>query len=198
MRIVLGFLFDGFWLQGVFSSAILWRMELSAVFTVRLVRLRSASRERKLMTTSSLLLFLCTGNYYRSRFAEVLFNWQATRRKLPWRAESRGIALDLGMNNRGPISPYALSGLQERGITLDTEARFPLQVQEDDFAQADHIIALDKTEHLPLLRQRFPLWVERVEFWQVPDLPHASVEFALATMETQVHELIRTFLQESS
>jgi protein-tyrosine phosphatase len=26
------------------------------------------------MVTTSVLLFLCTGNYYRSRFTEVLFN----------------------------------------------------------------------------------------------------------------------------
>jgi protein-tyrosine phosphatase len=150
------------------------------------------------MTTSSLLLFLCTGNYYRSRFSELLFNWQVTRADLPWRAESRGIALNLGINNRGPISPYALSGLHERGITPGPEVRFPRQVQEDDFAQADRIIALDETEHLPLLQQRFPTWTEHVEFWQVPDIPRASVASALATMETQVHELVRALSQKLS
>ena len=150
------------------------------------------------MTTASLLLFLCTGNYYRSRFTELLFNWQATRVDLPWRAESRGIALDLGISNRGPISPYTLSGLHERGIVLASEVRFPRQVQENDFTQADRIIALDETEHLPLLRQRFPTWIERVEFWQVPDVPRASVASALATMETQVHELIQVLSQKLS
>jgi protein-tyrosine phosphatase len=81
---------------------------------------------------------------------------------------------------------------------LDTEARFPLQVQESDFARADRIIALDETEHLPLLLQRFPAWVARVEFWQVSDIPHASVASALATIETQVHELIQALSQQLS
>jgi protein-tyrosine phosphatase len=40
------------------------------------------------------VLFLCTGNYYRSRFAEVLFNSVADRMGLPWRASSRGLALE--------------------------------------------------------------------------------------------------------
>jgi protein-tyrosine phosphatase len=40
------------------------------------------------------VLFLCTGNYYRSRFAEVLFNSVAGTMGLPWRASSRGLALE--------------------------------------------------------------------------------------------------------
>ncbi len=46
------------------------------------------------------VLFLCTGNYYRSRFAEALFNSVAGRMGLPWRASSRGLALERGVNNR--------------------------------------------------------------------------------------------------
>ena len=37
------------------------------------------------------VLFLCTGNYYRSRFAEILFNSVAGRMGLPWKASSRGM-----------------------------------------------------------------------------------------------------------
>ncbi len=40
------------------------------------------------------VLFLCTGNYYRSRFAEILFNSVAGKMGLPWMAMSavQGIA----------------------------------------------------------------------------------------------------------
>src|SRR6266446_4485609 len=48
------------------------------------------------------VLFLCTGNFYRSRFAEIYFNWLAPREKLLWRADSRGLALD--PTNFGPLS----------------------------------------------------------------------------------------------
>jgi protein-tyrosine-phosphatase len=37
------------------------------------------------------VLFLCTGNYYRSRFAEALFNSVAGKMGLPCRASSRGL-----------------------------------------------------------------------------------------------------------
>ncbi|MSR59513.1 MAG: low molecular weight phosphatase family protein, partial [Planctomycetaceae bacterium] len=50
------------------------------------------------------VLFLCTGNYYRSRFAEVYFNWLAAQRGSVWRADSFGLALD--PNNPGPLSGH--------------------------------------------------------------------------------------------
>jgi len=59
------------------------------------------------------VLFLCTGNYYRSRFAEELFNHHAERAGLDWTAQSRGLALERGAHNVGPISPVALHGLKE-------------------------------------------------------------------------------------
>jgi protein-tyrosine phosphatase len=37
-----------------------------------------------------LVLFLCTGNYYRSRYAEELFNHLARAEGIGWRAFSRG------------------------------------------------------------------------------------------------------------
>jgi protein-tyrosine phosphatase len=35
------------------------------------------------------VLFLCTGNYYRSRYAEIYFNSVASKMELPWKATSR-------------------------------------------------------------------------------------------------------------
>jgi protein-tyrosine phosphatase len=149
-------------------------------------------REEPVVVTTPVLLFLCTGNYYRSRFVETLFNHHAAQAKLLWRAESRGIALDFGVNNRGPMSKAALSALQERGVTLVEPVRLPQQVQEKDFAAARRIIALDDTEHRPLLAHRFPQWLDRVEFWQVPDVPHLSATAAVTLMETRVESLMRT------
>jgi protein-tyrosine phosphatase len=41
------------------------------------------------------VLFLCTANYYRSRFAEFYFNSIAAAAGLPWQAESRGLSLNV-------------------------------------------------------------------------------------------------------
>jgi protein-tyrosine-phosphatase len=62
------------------------------------------------------VLFLCTGNYYRSRFAEELFNHHADRAGLSWIAHSRGLALERGAHNVGPISQFALHALKELEI----------------------------------------------------------------------------------
>ena len=62
------------------------------------------------------VLFLCTGNYYRSRFAEVLFNSVADRMGLPWRASSRGLALERGVNNVGPMAVDAGKVLEAMGV----------------------------------------------------------------------------------
>src|SRR5438034_9338131 len=89
------------------------------------------------------VLFLCTGNYYRSRFAEILFNSVAEKMGLPWRASSRGLALERGVNNIGPMATAAIKTLEAMGIR-DTErcGRLPAQVTIDELEQADVIIAL--------------------------------------------------------
>ena len=62
------------------------------------------------------VLFLCTGNYYRSRFAEVLFNSVAGKMGLSWRASSRGLALERGVNNVGPMAVSAIKALEALGV----------------------------------------------------------------------------------
>jgi protein-tyrosine phosphatase len=118
------------------------------------------------------VLFLCTGNYYRSRFAEIWFNSVAVKMGLSWKASSRGLALERGVNNVGPMAVEAIRALEAMGIrAADALARFPMQATADDFTQADRIVALKQAEHMPLLQERFPVWVEKVEFWHVDDAP---------------------------
>src|SRR2546421_5013768 len=100
------------------------------------------------------VLFLCTGNYYRSRFAEILFNSVAGKMGLPWQAVSRGLALERGINNVGPMAVAALAALKSLGIdAAEAVGRFPVQVTEEDLARADRLVALKQTEHLPLLQE---------------------------------------------
>lgn len=138
----------------------------------------------------SKVLFLCTGNYYRSRFAELLFNRRAKAALLSWTAYSRGLALERGSRNVGPLSILALQGLEARGIRILEEVRFPLQVCEQDLHLANLVIALKEAEHRPLLVQRFPLWPDRVEYWHIDDLDVAASETALAAIDQEVSKLL--------
>ena len=136
------------------------------------------------------VLFLCTGNYYRSRFAEVLFNSVAGKMGLPWQASSRGLALERGVNNVGPMAVAAVKALEALGVrAAEAVARFPAQVTTDDLEGADRIVALKQAEHLPLLQERFPAWAEKVEFWHVDDAPEV-----LGLIEQEVMGLVARIL----
>ena len=138
------------------------------------------------------VVFLCSGNYYRSRFAEHLFNWLAARAGLPWRAESRGLRVGKA-GNIGPISHYAVEGLQLRGIPINGE-RYPLQLSLSELAGADLVIALKEAEHRAMLREVFPLWTDLVEYWHVDDLDCAGPEEALLALDGHVRALVERLM----
>ncbi len=137
------------------------------------------------------VLFLCTGNYYRSRFAEGLFDHLAGQLRPRWRARSRGLAL--GRNetaNIGPISPYTLEAFKQRFIPVPEPIPYPQFATREDFISADLVIALKEAEHRALMRQHFPEWEDRVTYWQVHDLDGAPPHLALAEIETLVRALV--------
>ncbi len=137
------------------------------------------------------ILFLCTGNYYRSRFAEIYFNWHAQQRGLLWRATSRGLAID--SLNVGPMSRYTEAHLQNCGIPFDQYQRLPMDVTGDDFEASDCVIAVKEAEHRPLIERRFPDRLEQVEFWKIHDIDCASPEEALPRLEEHVTQLLERF-----
>lgn len=141
------------------------------------------------------ILFLCTGNYYRSRFAEHLFNWLAVKQGLDWQADSRGLALERGVNNVGAISRYALEALTVRLVNLPDDERFPLPASEPDFQAATRIIALDELEHRPLMNERFPHWADTIEYWLVHDIDKTSALVALGQIEKNLLQLIEQLAQ---
>ena len=136
------------------------------------------------------VLFLCTGNYYRSRFAEIFFNSVAAKMCLPWQASSRGLALERGVNNIGPMAASAIKALEALGVRADDAmTRLPAQVTLADLEHADRIVALKQAEHLPLLQERFPAWAGKAEFWHVDDAPEV-----LDLIEREVMGLVARIL----
>ena len=136
------------------------------------------------------VLFLCTGNYYRSRFAEELFNHRAARGGLSWVAQSRALAIERGINNVGALSPFALKALAERGLVAQAERRMPQQCSIIDLQTANHIVALNEEEHHPLMLERFPYWKDRAEYWTISDIDVAPPQVALSAIDSQIDELV--------
>lgn len=135
------------------------------------------------------LLFLCTGNYYRSRFAEELWNHLERREPSGWSATSRGFYAAACPDNIGPISVHALHGLAERGIELAAPCRSPKQLELRDLDAADLVVAMSDAEHRPMLRGAFPAWTDRVEYWEIDDVDLCPAPKALEKLTARLHTL---------
>lgn len=136
------------------------------------------------------ILFLCTGNYYRSRFAEIVFNHLAREAGIQWVADSCGLRVSPdGVVNVGFMSKHARQGLEERGIALPSE-RWPRQVTEAELAAADMVVAVKEGEHRVLIEKEFPAQAGRVRYWAVHDLDVWRPGEALPELEGLVRGLV--------
>ena len=135
------------------------------------------------------VLFLCSANYYRSRFAEHFFNWLAPQVSLSWRAASRGLLVGYWGDVTG-ISNHTLDALQSLGIATDGDHRDPLPLTVNDLYASDLVVAVKEAEHQPLMVEQFPLWADRVEYWRIDDLDCAEPDEALPILEEKLRELV--------
>lgn len=142
------------------------------------------------------ILFVCTGNYYRSRFAEIYFNhlatqWQPRGGPLNVKAYSRGLEV-FKCRNEGPISEYTLSYLSQINIQ-QAIVDYPVQLLEADLHQAAQTIMLDEIEHRPLMQRYFPGWEDKVTYWQFRDIEFDHPEQVLPALDQCIAAFVQTF-----
>jgi protein-tyrosine phosphatase len=148
---------------------------------------------KKIMPHSK-ILFLCTGNYYRSRMAEEMFNHFVEKQGLTARAFSRGLSTSFENNgNVGSFSKFALRVLTRYGISPRRVDEFPQRVTADELRDSDVVIALYQRDHAPMLAEQFPEFAEKVIYWSVPDLDEMSEDEAGELVYGEVLELVNKF-----
>jgi protein-tyrosine phosphatase len=135
------------------------------------------------------VVFICTANYYRSRFCEHWFNTLAEAKGLDWRATSRGLQIWMA-DGLGPIASFTIERLAERGIHLNGSIRFPISLSESDLENADLVVALKGGEHQAMMIEQFPAWADRIEYWHVDDIDCATADEALPLCEKNVEALL--------
>jgi protein-tyrosine phosphatase len=139
--------------------------------------------------------FVCTGNYYRSRFAEALFNQKAHAANLNWHASSRGLNLvpwQLG------ISHYTKEELLKRGVSKDFWSSTPKKLTRGDITASDCIILMDETEHRRVFEKNFPQSDDsKIQYWHIPDSGQLKPALACARMSTEIDQLLESLERNS-
>ena len=141
------------------------------------------------------VVFVCTGNYYRSRFCEYLFNALAKSQGLYWRATSRGLKSWMVGPHEGSISEFTAYRLTAPDVPFDG-ARLPIQLAELDLEDADLVVALKRVEHYDMMVEQFPAWADRITYWHIDDLDCASADESLPICEARIKELVEKLMAE--
>jgi protein-tyrosine phosphatase len=113
------------------------------------------------------VIFVCTANYYRSRFAQAWFNFRKGTALENWHAESRGLMIECAPAS---ISPHTKDLIDEYKIPKSCYQKLPIALTLEDLESADLVIALKTQEHHPMMQKQFPEWVDRIRYWDVHDM----------------------------
>jgi protein-tyrosine phosphatase len=129
------------------------------------------------------ILFICTGNFYRSVFAEVYMNHLCSLLKLDSKSFSRGFdicAADTVADIYGEVSPYTIERLKLHSIEHNLENHKREMVCQKDIDYADMIVVLDKEEHTPFMKS-FDFSKKNLVYLEVKDIfdwtPKQTLDF---------------------
>lgn len=129
--------------------------------------------------------FICSGNYYRSRFCEIYYNHLTQSSS----ADSRGLLAYKG-SNEGMISIHTLEYLAQLKLPV-VPHKFPEQLEENHLNSTQKIIAVCEREHRVLMKEMFPEWETKTEYWQVNDIDFSEPKEALPTLKLMVEALVK-------
>ena len=154
--------------------------------------------------------FVCTGNLYRSKYAEGLFNKMCIDgNNNNLRAFSRGLAVQpTSQYTHGELftTPIRLAlesykRISEGGIPFCLIGPTNVMLSEYDCESSDIIVLMNKDEHMPKFTDRFPSHVDKLQCYEFGDKgyppengydgPEMEPEEALDAIEVLVSQLYK-------
>ena len=95
------------------------------------------------------ILFVCTANIFRSRFAEEAFNFLVVEERIPAKAFSAG--LKVGEYHVRKIHRPALEQLEKLNIKPKRPNELSVHINEVQLSKYDKLICMDEAEHKPMI-----------------------------------------------
>ena len=133
------------------------------------------------------VLFVCTANIHRSRFAEEVFNYFSEKNKKSASAFSAG--LRVGDYNFRKIYYPALDNLEKFNILPKRADELSVHINNIDLNQYDRLICMDKNEHKPMVQSDSHLSTFKFEYWDITDMPKVDSNISLPKCYKQVESL---------
>ena len=120
--------------------------------------------------------FVCSGNLYRSRYAEAWFNYLSiTHERHDLRAFSRGIAVQPTddyrqgeiFTRRIPLAKPTYDRMLAKNIPFCLIGPTNQALSDGDCGAAEVIFLMNRVEHLPVIERQYPAYLDRVESYDI-------------------------------
>ena len=134
------------------------------------------------------ILFVCTANIFRSRFAEEVFNFLAAEERIPAKAFSAG--LKVGEYHVKKIYRPALEQLTKFNIKPKRPNELSVHINEVQLSKYDQLICMDEADHKPMVLSNSKLNDINFEYWDIIDEPKVQSDISLPICFSKVKELV--------
>tara|TARA_B100001027_G_scaffold179354_1_gene130727 strand:- start:230 stop:673 length:444 start_codon:yes stop_codon:yes gene_type:complete len=134
------------------------------------------------------ILFVCTANIFRSRFAEEVFNFLALEERIPAKAFSAG--LKVGEYHVRKIHRPALEQLEKLNIKPKRPNELSVHIDEVELTKYDQLICMDEAEHKSMVLSNSKLKKFNFEYWYIIDEPKVQSDVSLPICYSKVKKLV--------
>ena len=134
------------------------------------------------------VLFVCTANIHRSRFAEEVFNYLCAKYNKDYHAFSAG--LRVGDYSFRKIYYPALENLKAFNIIPKRPNDLSKHIKDVNLENYDKIICMDEVEHKPMVNSDPKLSNYNFEYWNITDMPKVDSDVSLPICYKKVENLL--------